>query len=51
MPQFFIGAGAARWLGALERRMPSTATPPADRPARVSRSSPLGGAAAGKRPR
>jgi hypothetical protein len=42
MPQFLIGAGAARCLGALERRMPRTATPRADRPAVES-----SGAAAG----
>jgi peptidase C13-like protein len=32
-PQLFIGAGTARWLGALEKRMPKTATQPAGRPA------------------
>ncbi len=32
-PQFSLGAGASRWLGALERRMPKTATQPAGRPA------------------
>ena len=32
-PQLDIGAGAARWLGALERRMPAAATAPVGRPA------------------
>jgi hypothetical protein len=32
-PQIAIGAGTARWLGALEARMPKTATQPAGRPA------------------
>ena len=32
-PQVSIGAGAARWLGALERRMPRAATQPVGRPA------------------
>ena len=31
-PQLFVGAGAGRWLGALERRLP-VATQPAGRPA------------------
>jgi len=34
-PQVAMGAGAARWLNALERRMPATATPPSGRPALV----------------
>jgi hypothetical protein len=33
LPQLSIGADTARWLGALERRMPATATQPAGRPA------------------
>jgi hypothetical protein len=32
-PQLFIGPASARWLGALEERMPKTATPPVGRPA------------------
>ena len=32
-PQVSIGPGAARWLGALEQRMPRTATAPVGRPA------------------
>jgi hypothetical protein len=32
-PQIFIGAGVARWLDPLDRRMPRTATPPVGRPA------------------
>jgi hypothetical protein len=32
-PQLSIGAGAARWLGALERRMPTAVTQPVGRPA------------------
>jgi Peptidase C13 family len=32
-PQISIGPGAARWLGALERRIPPAATQPAGRPA------------------
>jgi hypothetical protein len=32
-PQFSIGPGAARWLGALERRMPQAATRSVGRPA------------------
>ncbi len=32
-PQLSIGAGTARWLGALERRIPATATAPIGRPA------------------
>jgi peptidase C13-like protein len=32
-PQVSIGAGTARWLDALERRMPRTATEPVGRPA------------------
>jgi hypothetical protein len=32
-PQISIGAGAARWLGALERRVPAAATQPVGRPA------------------
>jgi hypothetical protein len=32
-PQLFIGAGAARWLGALEARIPQAVTPPVGRPA------------------
>jgi hypothetical protein len=32
-PQIFLGATSAQWLGALERRMPSTATVPVGRPA------------------
>ena len=32
-PQLSVGPGAARWLGALERRMPATATAPVGRPA------------------
>jgi len=32
-PQLSIGAGTARWLGALERRIPPAATAPAGRPA------------------
>ena len=33
MPQFSLGAGAARWLAPIERRTPSTATAPVGRPA------------------
>lgn len=32
-PQVAMGAGAARWLNALERRMPTSATAPTGRPA------------------
>jgi hypothetical protein len=32
-PQLFVGAGAARWLGPLERRIPALATQPVGRPA------------------
>ena len=32
-PQFFLGAGAGRWLDPLERRPPGTATQPVGRPA------------------
>jgi hypothetical protein len=32
-PQIFIGAGAARWLAPLERRIPPAATQPVGRPA------------------
>ena len=32
-PQISIGTGAARWLGALEARLPKTATQPVGRPA------------------
>jgi hypothetical protein len=32
-PQVRIGSGTARWLGALERRIPQTATSPVGRPA------------------
>ena len=32
-PQVSIGAGAARWLGALERRLPPAASQPVGRPA------------------
>ncbi len=32
-PQLSVGAGAARWLGPLERRMPAAATQPVGRPA------------------
>jgi hypothetical protein len=32
-PQIFLGATSARWLGALERRMPAIATSPVGRPA------------------
>ena len=32
-PQIGIGASTARWLGALERRMPQAATQPVGRPA------------------
>jgi len=32
-PQVAMGAGATRWLAALERRMPTTATQPVGRPA------------------
>ena len=32
-PQYFAGAGAARWLDALDRRMPRTATQPSGLPA------------------
>jgi len=33
LPQSSIGAGTARWLGALERRLPTPATQPVGRPA------------------
>jgi peptidase C13-like protein len=33
LPQLSIGGGTARWLGALERRMPVAATQPVGRPA------------------
>jgi len=33
MPQFFLGAGAARWLAPLERATPRVATRPVGRPA------------------
>lgn len=33
LPQVAMGAGATRWLAALERRMPTTATQPVGRPA------------------
>jgi len=32
-PRFSVGAAAARWLGALERRMPTAVTQPVGRPA------------------
>lgn len=39
-PQIFVGAGAARWLGPLERRIPPAATQPVGRPALASAQNP-----------
>jgi hypothetical protein len=33
LPQFFVGPASARWLAALDRRMPQAATQPTGRPA------------------
>jgi hypothetical protein len=40
-PQIFLGAASARWLSALERRMPRTATRPVGRPSVETSASPF----------
>ena len=40
-PQIFLGASSTRWLNALERRMPSSATRPVGRPAVETSFSPF----------
>jgi hypothetical protein len=41
-PQVYLGAGTARWLAPLERRMPQTATQPTGRPALDTGREPAG---------